>query len=117
MADHDPLCPFPEPDNEDGYRRHTHLFDFCDLIARVRADERERRAIAYADGRTDGMRDVIPVVRAATLADLRAKIEGLVTYSTRMEHEWIDGRWVPSDKVITTVLFSDVLALIDEAVK
>jgi hypothetical protein len=51
------------------------------------------------------------------LADIRSKVEGLVAYSTRMEHEWDGERWVPSDKVITTVLYSDVIDIIDRASK
>ena len=34
--------------------------------------------------------------------------------STRMEREWVDGAgWVSTDKVIDTIIRSDVLALFD----
>ena len=96
MADHDPLCPYrDEPFSEA-------VACPCPLIARVRGDERAKPPpvdvsvlYGYDVGRSDA------------LADLANKVEGLVAYSTRMEHEWDGERWV--------VLYADVLALIDEA--
>ena len=56
--------------------------------------------------------ELVAQTREATLADLRAKVEALPIYSTRMEREWVDGvGWMSTDKVIDTILRSDVLAL------
>lgn len=85
---HDPLCPQPAYDNE---------CKVCDLIARVRADERED-----ADRRVDRIILRGANMHHATLTDLRAKVEALTTLPL--------GGW-------DVVFLKDVLALIDEAAK
>jgi hypothetical protein len=83
----------------------------CTLIARVRADERERQ-----DVRSNVTRHQ---VAAATLADLRAKVEGL-----RDESIWARRGTVAENGLDTvpsawhnggTSMADAVLALIDEA--
>jgi hypothetical protein len=65
VPEHDPLCPFPLPPGEDGRRRHVHAFDFCDLIARVRADEAtDVWAKAGEAGAREARRDLYEQIQA-----------------------------------------------------
>lgn len=113
---HDPLCDWTEdPDPED-------IFCHCALIARVRADERERRASECDAARAevaalgelveaqrieaaDDQRSRLVWVQAArrdVLADLRAKVSALDS----------DPGWAHGARLVSRAA---VLDLIDEA--
>jgi hypothetical protein len=71
----------------------------------IRADERDKRELldwTYAS------------VEAGVRERLRAQVEALPIYSTRIGYEWLSpGGWQPSDRVISTIQRVDVLALLD----
>ena len=74
---HDPLCPFAKWDDVDCYQ-HDAGVRICDLIAKVREDERDGiqavrlRTLFNEQGYRDGQRDM--------LARAIAAVDGLGTY-------------------------------------
>lgn len=83
MTGHDPMCPVDPPRMDDGF------CIWCEVIAKVRADEGKRNAIAEVE-------------RAwAERADLRAKVEALEMFTFTLTDY----------REIHVVIRADVLAL------
>ena len=105
MTAHDPMCPVRTMAPNEGHC-------YCALIARVRADERERHhdggdcecTSVYADGTW---------VHAQRLTDLRAKVEGLPS-ATIVAGVWHGDPPHESDWDRPVVFLADVLALLKE---
>ena len=87
MPKHDPLC------RNAGLRWEVRLWCACDLIAKVRADEREKNKPLYTAALMQHMQDRL---------DLRDKVESLLSHHPT---ELVDYQW--------NLAINAVLALID----